>query len=98
MYVCADTDFGGLGISDDGSMSGIRTVDGIVHPFVHLVNLCAEPLGININCSLVLGQLVVKHSVKHPDNLGTLVVHDRLCLLVPEHRHSEPDRREGFGN
>lgn len=67
-----------------------RTVDGIIHPLVQAIDLCAEILRIEVECSLVRGELVVELAVEHPDDLRALVVDDLCRLLVPQHRDGEP--------
>ncbi len=67
-----------------------RTVDGVVHPLVDTVDLRAKRLRVEVDRSLVRGQLVVERSVEHADDLRALVVHDRRRLLVPQYGHGEP--------
>ena len=71
----------------------MRTVDGVVHPLVELIDLLAEGLGIEVDLSLIRRELVIERCVEHADDLGALVVHNCLLLLVPEHGHGESQRR-----
>ena len=68
----------------------MRTINGVVYPFVELVDFLTEGLGVEVNLGLVRGELVVERGVEHADDLRALIVHDCLLLLVPEHGHREP--------
>ena len=63
----------------------VRTVHGIVHPFVDPVNLSAVLFGVQVE--LRVGREVVELAVQHADDLGRLVVDDSALLRVPQHRH-----------
>lgn len=69
-------------------------VDGIVHPLVHPLNLAPQSLGedaaaLLLLCALaqVLREEVVELGIEHADDLGALVVHHGVRLLVPKHRN-----------
>lgn len=68
-------------------------VDVVVRPGVCLVDFVAEPLRVQVDVAVgrleLFGQQVVELGVQHTDDLGGLVGHDGLLLLVPEDRHGE---------
>jgi hypothetical protein len=67
----------------------LRTIDSIVDPLVEGVDLCAVGCRIDINGSLVSGEVLVECCVEDADNLGALVVYDRLVLFVPKDRNGK---------
>ena len=69
------------------------TIDGAVNPVVGAVDFLTKLRGININIGLVRGDEIVELGIEDSDDLGTLIVHDRLILLVPKDRDGEPVRR-----
>jgi len=69
-----------------------RTVDPIIDPLVHPVDLCAQRRGIEVELGLIVRDERVELRVEHADDLRRLVVHDRVALLVPEHGHREAAR------
>ena len=66
-----------------------RTVDPVIDPLVHPVDVRAQRRGIEIELGLLGRDERVELGVEHADDLRRLVVHDRVPLLVPEHRHRE---------
>jgi len=67
--------------------TGIPIVNGIIDPIVDLVNLFSEFRRIISHSSLILRQQLIKLSIKHPNNLTRLIIHNRLRLLIPKHRN-----------
>lgn len=61
----------------------VLTVDGIVDPFVHPVDLFMKFNGIEVQFGLFLGEQVVERRVEDPDNFRRLVVGDSVLLLIP---------------
>ena len=74
-------------------MGGGRTVDRIIHPLVHPIDLRAQLRRIQVELRLGrLGHERAELRVEHADDLRRLVVHDRVLLLVPQHGHREAPR------
>lgn len=67
-----------------------RTINGVVNPIVDGVNFLTKFLGINVDLGPVGRDEVVELGIEHSDYLGTLVIHDRLVLLIPKDGNSEP--------
>lgn len=62
-------------------MYAARTVDGIIHPIVELVNLASQTLGIKIQTfGIIIPEQTIKRSVEYPDYLRALVVDD--CSML----------------
>ena len=72
------------------SSRGLLTVDTTVDPLVRRVDRLAVLFGINIDLGFVCGDKLVELRIEDSDDLGALVIHDRLVLLVPEHGDGEP--------
>lgn len=72
----------------------LTVIDLIIDPLIDLINLLFNfLLGPIVRCPLrfiTVRQQAVKLSIQHPDNLTALIVHDRVLLLIPQHRHREP--------
>ena len=68
----------------------MRTVHGVVHPFVDRIDLLTVLLRVDIDGRLFGGKQVVKSCIENADDLGAFVVDDRVCFLVPENRDGEP--------
>ena len=66
-----------------------RTVDLIINPLVHLVNVPAKLGGIQIELRPFLRENRVKLRVEYADDFRGLVVDDRVLLLVPQQGHGE---------
>jgi len=68
----------------------VRTVDRFEYPRINFVNLSAQRFGIYVQAlSFAFRQKVVERGIEYTNNLGTLVVHDRLVLFVPQNRDGE---------
>ena len=65
------------------------TIDSIVNPIVDGVDFLAKFLGINVDLDLVSGDEIVELGIEDSDDLGALVIHDFLILLVPKQRNGE---------
>mgnify|MGYP001479499475 CR=1 FL=1 len=65
-------------------------VDAVVHvgvdDLVDRVDLGTQLLGVIVE---IIASPRVEFAIQHADDLGRLVVHDRLAFLVPEHRDCE---------
>ena len=68
----------------------MRTVHGVVHPFVDRIDLLTVLLRIDIDGGLFGGKQVVEGCVEHANDFGAFVVDDRVCFLVPENWDGEP--------
>lgn len=66
------------------------TVHRVVHPFVERVDLRSQVLGIQVNGGFVSWEEFVECRVEDSDDLRALVVHDRVCLLVPQQGYRIP--------
>lgn len=68
-----------------------RTVDPIIDPLVHAINLPAQLRRIQVELlrPALLRDERIELRVEDAYDLRRLVVHDRVLLLVPEHRHRE---------
>ena len=67
-------------------------IDRMINPLIQLINLPPQLLGIKPTTrSIPLPQLLrhkcIKLTIKHPNNLTTLITHNRLLLLIPQRRH-----------
>lgn len=60
-------------------------IDILICPTIGFVDLLPQFHRIQIHGSLVFRQKVVKLGVKHTDDFATLVAHDGLECLVPQH-------------
>ena len=79
--------------NDEHGRSNVRTVHGVVHPFVDLVNLGAVLRGVDIERGLLRREQRVERGVEDADDLGAFIVDDRVRFLVPEHRDGKPVQR-----
>ena len=61
----------------------IPTIDGVVNPVVGAVDILTKVLGIDVDLGLVSGEEIIELGIEHSDDLGALIVHDRVILLVP---------------
>lgn len=57
-------------------------INVIIHPIIHHIDLLRQILWKKYHIFVFLWQEVIELRVKHPDDLTTLIVHDRLGLLV----------------
>lgn len=73
-------------------IQGRLTVDLIIDPLVHLINLLAKMRRIKIKLRVRCLDDRIELRVKHPDNLGRLVIDDRMLFLIPEYRDRESAR------
>jgi len=64
-------------------------VDIIVSPLIRLLNLLLQLLWKEFYLGILLRQNLVKTMIEHSDDLGGLVVHNTLLLLVVQSRHRE---------
>ena len=69
----------------------------VVRPGVHLVDLLLQIVREEDYVLVLLIDDVVEGGVKHADDLGGFVAHDRLLLLVPEGGHREAALIVGLG-
>lgn len=67
----------------------MRTIDGIIHPLVELIDFCAMGLRIYIHGGLIGGNDVVECGIEYPDDLRAFVIDDCMIFLVPKYRHGE---------
>lgn len=67
-----------------------RTVHGVVHPLVKLVDLSTEFLRVNVQLlPFAVGKLVVECDVEVSNDFRAFVVYDGLEFGVPKNRHRE---------
>jgi len=68
-------------------------VDSVIHcvvdPFVQLVDLLGQVLGVVRDALVLLIDEIVERSVEDTDDFGTLVVDNRLGLCVPDDRNGK---------
>jgi len=58
-------------------------VDSIIYPFIDGIDFSLVRLRIDIQSSLVFWDDVIESRVEDANDVGTLIVHDRVVLLVP---------------
>lgn len=63
--------------------NGILTIDGIVDPFIHPVDLFPEVSRVKVQVRFFLGEKVVESRIEHADDLRRLIVRDSMLLLIP---------------
>jgi hypothetical protein len=73
-------------------IQGRRTVDPIIDPLVHLVDLLAKLRRIKVKLRFIFRDERIELGVKEADNLGRLVIDDRVLFLIPDHRDRESAR------
>ena len=64
-------------------------VDLVVGPFVRLVDLCAQRLGVQIHIPILFREQVVELGIEHADDLAGLVADDFALLGVVQRRYGE---------
>ena len=77
-----------LGICEAGFVDAVVEVGH--HPAVHVINPFPQfgRVGIKVSSFVAIGQIVVKGMVQHAHNILTLIVHNLICLLIPQNGHA----------